>query len=207
MLTSSRSAIRATIRPKHSCFGWSAAPDRAASPGCIRGTGASSGRCSAAGVRICAPGSTQRLPFVEDESNTDVSIPRNRVRAELLPLLEARFNPGIVDVLADEAELAREAWQWMDATAADLASRLVRRSSAPGGAPVREIDVAGLRAAPLALQRAVLWRVMSEVAGQRPVAFGHVEAAIRLSSPGDARGGDEIDVPGQRCNASGRGSS
>ena len=47
-------------------------------------------------------------------SNDDVSIPRNRVRAELLPLLEARFNPAIVDVLADEAELAREAWQWMD---------------------------------------------------------------------------------------------
>ena len=41
-------------------------------------------------------------------SNADVSIPRNRVRAELLPLLEARFNPAIVDVLADEAELARE---------------------------------------------------------------------------------------------------
>ena len=43
-------------------------------------------------------------PFVDDESNQDVSIPRNRVRAELLPLLEERFNPGIVDVLADQAE-------------------------------------------------------------------------------------------------------
>ena len=34
--------------------------------------------------------------FVEDESNADVSIPRNRVRAELLPLIESRFNPEIV---------------------------------------------------------------------------------------------------------------
>jgi tRNA(Ile)-lysidine synthase len=44
--------------------------------------------------------STRGLPYVEDETNGDVSIPRNRVRGELLPLLEARFNRGIVDVLA-----------------------------------------------------------------------------------------------------------
>ena len=35
----------------------------------------------------------RHVPFVEDETNADVSIPRNRVRAELLPLLTARFNP------------------------------------------------------------------------------------------------------------------
>ena len=39
----------------------------------------------------------RRIPHVEDESNLDVSIPRNRVRAELLPLLQARFNPAAVD--------------------------------------------------------------------------------------------------------------
>ena len=50
----------------------------------------------------------RHIAFVEDESNDDVAIPRNRVRAELLPLLEARFNPAIVDVLADEAEIARD---------------------------------------------------------------------------------------------------
>jgi tRNA(Ile)-lysidine synthase len=144
---------------------------------------------------------TRTVPFVEDESNSDVSIPRNRVRAELLPLLEARFNPGIADVLADEAEIAREAWEWMDAAAADLAATLVRSSSGPRGELVREIDIARLSAAPLALRRAVLWRTISDVAGRRPVAFGHVEAAIRLisrASRADARDGDGIDLPGQR---------
>ena len=56
----------------------------------------------------------RRIPHIEDETNGDVSIPRNRVRAELLPLLEARFNPAIVDVLADQAELARAEWMWME---------------------------------------------------------------------------------------------
>jgi tRNA(Ile)-lysidine synthase len=55
---------------------------------------------------------SQQIAYVHDESNDDVSIPRNRVRAELLPFLERRFNPSIVDVLADEADLAREQWGW-----------------------------------------------------------------------------------------------
>jgi tRNA(Ile)-lysidine synthase len=137
----------------------------------------------------------RQLTFVEDETNEDVSIPRNRVRAELLPLLATRFNPGIVDVLADQAALARDASAWLDAMAAELDANIVRRSMLAGGAPVREVDVAILRTAPLALQRALLWRVMREVAGARPIAFGHVEAALRLI---DGRGETRIDVPGQR---------
>src|SRR6185369_14171151 len=56
----------------------------------------------------------REIAHVEDETNTDVSVPRNRVRAELLPLLEQRFNPNIVEVLADQAELARHEWLWME---------------------------------------------------------------------------------------------
>jgi tRNA(Ile)-lysidine synthase len=139
--------------------------------------------------------STRGLPYVEDETNGDVSIPRNRVRGELLPLLEARFNRGIVDVLADEADLAREAWQWMDVTAGDLAARLVRPIAAQGPGLVYEMDVTELTALPLALRRAVLWRAMTRVAGVRPISFGHVEAAIRLTAQMDD---GRTDVPGQR---------
>ena len=47
----------------------------------------------------------RQTAYLNDETNDDVTIPRNRVRAELIPLLEQRFNPAIVNVLADEAEL------------------------------------------------------------------------------------------------------
>jgi tRNA(Ile)-lysidine synthase len=53
------------------------------------------------------------LPFVEDSSNDDVTIPRNRVRGELIPFLQERFNPAVVDALANQAELARDEWLWM----------------------------------------------------------------------------------------------
>ena len=137
--------------------------------------------------------------FVDDETNADVEIPRNRVRAELLPLLSSRFNPSIVDVLADEADVAREAWAWMDGEAAALEAAVVRRRTAGGGEEAREIDAVSLGAAPVALQRLVLWRVLRDLAGARPVGFQHVEAARRLIAghDGSARRA-RVDLPGQR---------
>src|SRR5712692_1140949 len=105
--------------------------------------------------------SERRIEFVEDESNQDVSIPRNRVRAELLPLIETRFNPAIVDVLAKEAELARDDWTWMEAAADELAARAAKRVEERR---VWELDVATLMEAPLALRRLVLWRTMTKAA-------------------------------------------
>jgi tRNA(Ile)-lysidine synthase len=137
----------------------------------------------------------RRVAFVDDETNADVEIARNRVRLELLPLLAERFNPGVVDVLADEAELAGDAWAWMDAEAAALVARVSRRGSIESPLPTCQIDAAQLAAAPVALQRAVLWRAMSGLAGSRSIGFHHVEAVRRLlSSSGDAA----LDAPGQR---------
>jgi tRNA(Ile)-lysidine synthase len=135
--------------------------------------------------------------FVDDETNADVSIPRNRVRAELLPLLASRFNPSIVDVLADQADVAREAWSWMDAEAQALEACLVRQRTERGGEQVRELDAARLRDAPVALQRAVLWRLLRALAAPRAIAFQHVEAARRLLADADARRAS-VDLPGQR---------
>jgi len=131
----------------------------------------------------------RRLPFVTDESNEDVRITRNRVRLELLPLLERRFNPSVVDALADAAEIAREEWEWVKGEAATLAGRLCRRD-----APAWRIDAAALDALPPALARAVLWRALTDVSGGRAVAFAHVEAARDLARGGGA----PVDGPGLR---------
>ena len=102
-------------------------------------------------------------------SNADVGIPRNRVRAELLPLLEARFNPAIVDVLADEAEMAREDV----AVAGSCRPASSRRGScaARRRTRCRCIDVAGAaRRCRWRFAAAVLWRAMSE-RRRRPAGF------------------------------------
>ena len=134
--------------------------------------------------------------YVEDESNRDVAIPRNRVRAELVPLLEARFNPRVVDVLADAAALARDDWRWMDAVAAEVAARVVERDGL-----VWRLDAEALEREPAAVRRLVVWRTMTEAAMGRAVAFEHVEAALRMLDPLAQAGG--MDAPGQRVEREG----
>src|SRR5207248_7195051 len=119
------------------------------------------------------------IGYVEDETNADVRIPRNRVRAELLPLLADRFNPAIVDVLADEAELARETWAWMEEASTDLIVKSLKsevsslkgpnqpvagvRQTSDFRLPTFEFHIPTLRALPAPLRRVVLWRAMTDV--------------------------------------------
>ena len=124
------------------------------------------------------------VAFVHDESNNDVSIPRNRVRAELLPLLERRFNPSIVDVLADEAALARDEWQWVEAAVGDAAAAVVTRPSQD----VWELDIEAVAGLPLAVARAVVRDALVQASGGRPISFRHVEEALRLTGSADAPG-------------------
>ncbi|HEV3139215.1 MAG TPA: tRNA lysidine(34) synthetase TilS, partial [Vicinamibacterales bacterium] len=137
--------------------------------------------------------------FVDDETNQDVSIPRNRVRAELLPLLESRFNSEIVDVLADEADLARDSWTIVERAAELLGTEVTggvrgheRGQTSQVGS---EVDVPRLLAADPALARVVLWRALTAASGGREIGYGHVAAAMDLVREGGDR---SIDIPGLR---------
>jgi tRNA(Ile)-lysidine synthase len=140
----------------------------------------------------------RRVPWIEDETNLDTGIPRNRVRAELMPLLVARFNPGVVDALANQAELAREMWSWLEGEAAtfDAAASGQQLPASPATDLHRELSVDQLRQAPVALQRLILWRAMNEVSGGRTVPFAHVDAALGLLGVESGT----IDAPGHRVH-------
>src|SRR5271165_4355633 len=60
----------------------------------------------------------------EDESNLDRRFARNRVRHELLPLLERKYNPNLRRVLSDMAEVSRaEEEYWHQLVERELPSR------------------------------------------------------------------------------------
>jgi tRNA(Ile)-lysidine synthase len=50
----------------------------------------------------------KKLSYREDKSNADTRFTRNRIRYELLPLLEREYNPAIRDVLLNTAEILRD---------------------------------------------------------------------------------------------------
>jgi tRNA(Ile)-lysidine synthase len=129
------------------------------------------------------------LAFVHDETNDDLSIPRNRVRAELLPFLIDRFNPAVVDALADAAEIAREEWTWMSAEAAVASKEAVAHD-----ANRWTIDASILAARPLPLVRLVVYGAMTAAAHGRPIGFEEVSRTVDLVR----FGGPPFDAPGQR---------
>ena len=87
------------------------------------GDPAAAGRAAERGGRRgCASAGSR---WREDESNQDRTIPRNKVRHELLPWLIEGFGAGVVDVLARQAALSRDDAEWFELVATETADRLV----------------------------------------------------------------------------------
>lgn len=136
----------------------------------------------------------------DDLTNQDPAHTRNRVRQQLLTLLERDFNPAIRQTLADLAEVARgEEEFWMKERTHWL-GRLVRRgkpsrdgrSNASAAGETSAVELAGLRALPIALQRQVLQAAAEEM-GQG-LDFSHVEGLMELAQQG--KKGKAVHLPG-----------
>ena len=135
-------------------------------------------------------------PFRDDETNHDTAITRNRVRHELIPFLEARFSPSIVDALARGAAIARADTAWIE-VAVDAAASTVLAL----GAEEATVDAPALRRQPPALARRLARRAL-EHAGRRRVGFDHVERFLALAGAVGSPGGG-ADFPGCRVERRG----
>jgi tRNA(Ile)-lysidine synthase len=136
------------------------------------------------------------LDWREDPSNADLTHRRNRVRHELLPYLESRFNPDVRRAIARTAALLRDE----DALLAARARRVPLRRE--DGAAV--LSRAVLRKLPRALARRVVRRGLRAAGGLQGVGHAHVERVLdlalapasgrRLALPGAREAGAEFDV-------------
>lgn len=133
--------------------------------------------------------------YREDATNEDVTIPRNRVRHELMPFLEREFSPGIVDVLAREAAIAREDEDRLQLEAIDLAASVVLRESGRGDA--LELDAGALTSLHPALASRVARIALTNLSEGRFVGYDHIASFldfVRDSVPGAA-----LSLPGQEA--------
>ncbi|MBH8577136.1 tRNA lysidine(34) synthetase TilS [Nostocaceae cyanobacterium CENA369] len=60
------------------------------------------------------------LPIWEDSTNQDVKYARNRIRQELIPYLQANFNPNVESALAQTAELLQAEVEYLEQAAQEL---------------------------------------------------------------------------------------
>ena len=127
------------------------------------------------------------LPFPPrlDESNLDLSIPRNRVRHELLPLLERGYNPSVRRTLLAEAEMLSEAAEALRGRASEAAAAM-----ASYGEGAWRLDVEGARGLDTATQRELIAGMLRGL-GREP-AFRVVED-IRLKLL-EGKGNPSLDL-------------
>lgn len=119
-----------------------------------------------------------------DATNSDPSFTRNRIRRELLPLLEREYNPAVKRHLLNLSEIASLEDGFMEELAAREGWRLAEFG--PSNAHVR-LPREGVDALPEALRRRVARWALAQVAGTLDdFTFDHVRevVGIALAEPG-----------------------
>jgi tRNA(Ile)-lysidine synthase len=122
------------------------------------------------------------LQVWEDSTNQDWHYARNRIRHQLLPYLQAHFNPQVEQALTQTAELLRAEVEYLEAAAAQLWQLATGSESSilTSGVP-QQINRRVLQAAPLALQRRVMRQWLVQVLSTAP-SFDQIEKLTALIS-------------------------
>jgi len=127
------------------------------------------------------------IPFVEDSSNSSRDILRNRIRADLLPMLEREYAPGLSGRLVEVANEMRS----LDELVTSIATRELDAMRVGVGA----LDVSVFGAVNRAVQAVVIRLFLSERLGTlRKISRAHIESVLHLALSGGPS--DSIDLPG-----------
>jgi tRNA(Ile)-lysidine synthase len=146
----------------------------------------------------------------EDATNADQTRLRARIRAQLLPVLECDFSPGIVQHLGDLARFAREEESFWSALVEDRLARYAGQASGANSESTQSISAHDLLspitfggAAELtephparALTERLIRRLYEKVRGdRRELSARHVEQVIRLAA--ESTSGKHLRLPGR----------
>mgnify|MGYP002331987005 CR=1 FL=1 len=133
----------------------------------------------------------QGLEPREDTSNLKPVYTRNKIRHELLPLLEKEYNPCVVETLAKTADLLAHDREYLESQA-EKAYRKLKFSLPQGYTALKIRDLLDL---PLGLRRRVVRLAVAAVAGGAgEPGYGHVEEILSLTGRGKT--GKKTRCPG-----------
>jgi tRNA(Ile)-lysidine synthase len=126
----------------------------------------------------------------EDSTNADLHYARNRIRHELIPYLEKKFNPRLIDALARGTDIARETWDFIEKQSRAALTNLFIETEEG-----LSLDIAGLLLLHPALQKQVLRLALKDgLDSPRNIGAVHIENLLGLCEK--RTGGGEIQLPG-----------
>lgn len=126
-----------------------------------------------------------------DSSNFSTEYRRNKIRLELLPTLEKKYNPAIREAIWRLATLAGDEHDYIRGEAAKLWGKV---ATAAGDSVA--VDSEGLAALPTALQRELIRQAIEKKRGALTgISFEHVEKLITMALSGTV--GSLLTLPGR----------
>ena len=144
-------------------------------------------RRAALRVWLAARGITWR----EDSSNRDLRLTRNRLRAEVLPLLET-YNARLVEHLAAAAEMARDEEAYWNQRAGELLSQFATEQHDQGGR-VLKLSLSRFVQLDGAQQRRLLRAALARTGPLQRLDLAHIEALRTLALAGQS--GQRVQLP------------
>ncbi len=131
------------------------------------------------------------IPFRMDASNASTDYLRNKIRLQLLPLLQSEYNGNIKQALLQLGRIAADEDRFLQQQASALLDRVTAEKS-DGRVTVR---IAELLNAGLALQRRAITLILYYLCGHtREWEAKHIEQILRLAARSSPSAG--IDLPG-----------
>jgi len=125
-----------------------------------------------------------------DSSNLQVKYLRNRIRLELIPTLEKKYNPNLADALNRLGGICREEDEYLEKQSDAIFYRV--RTHTTGNSIALDRDK--LLAQPSAILRRVIRRAWFEICGSNDdLGFGHIEQILEIIKGGG--GYQQIDLP------------
>jgi tRNA(Ile)-lysidine synthase len=132
----------------------------------------------------------RKLGYRIDSTNLDSRLRRNKIRRELLPLLEREFNPAIIPLLKNHADRARDEEAFLEQQARERSRPWRLREGAE-----EKISVRALGGLAPAIQRRVLRQMLESLRQDlRGVAYAHIEGLLRFAT--SAQSGRSLGLPG-----------
>jgi tRNA(Ile)-lysidine synthase len=119
----------------------------------------------------------RELEFLNDRTNTDSAMVRNRIRHRLIPLLESDYQPSVRTTLSRTAEVLAAEEEWLEGLLKPVFERMITDRS-PGRLALAAGDLGLL---PLAAARRIVRSSLRLVRGDlRRIGFVHIEQIIHL---------------------------
>jgi tRNA(Ile)-lysidine synthase len=134
--------------------------------------------------------SAKKLDYVTDTSNQDTKFLRNKVRNELIPLINQSYNTRIVETVNRLSSIIRSDEEWIEEIITPLYKKVILYIEEKKIA----LSIPKLGKLHRAAKRRILRKAIQNVKGDlRRIAYSHITSAVKLLESGPVLG--SLDLP------------